>query len=275
MDDPGFFESYFLWRDAMFAALVGSILVAHLGVYVVLMRGAFVSAAVSQAAGLGVVSALFLGASAENDLRPLALGVGLGVIASAVFATPRRHSRISPDTVLACVVIAASALTLVLARYLEQDYQHVQGALFGDAVVASESELWLLGGMATLALLLHIKVRHRFLLVAFDPEAARARGMSASRWGLLLGLLVGASISMVTRALGALPAFAFSVIPAGAALLLAQSMRWIFWLSAAIAAASATLGYYLSFVADLPTGPTMVGVAVLMLVPGVLRNAIR
>ena len=97
-----------------------------------------------------MVIALLLGATDEGDLRPLALGVVLGVAASSLFALPRRGIRVAGDALLAMVVIGASAITLVIARYLKQDYQHVQGALFGDAVVASSSELVLLGAVAAL-----------------------------------------------------------------------------------------------------------------------------
>lgn len=276
MSDPvGFFDSWFLWRDAMIAAVIGSVLLAYLGVYVTLMRSAFVSAAVSQLAGLGVVIAILVGATAEGDLRPLVFGVVLGVGASALFALPRRGARVAGDALLAIVVVSASAVTLVLARYLAQDYQHVQGALFGDAVVASPSEIILLGVVASFTFGVHFLFRHRFLLVAFDADAARAQRMAARRWGLLLGLTIGLSISVVTRALGALPAFAFSVIPATSALLLTSRMRVAFGLSMALAAAAAVLGYYVSFVADLPTGPTMVSVSLAGMLPGGLALLVR
>ncbi len=271
MSDPvSFFDSWFLWRDAMVAAVLGSMLLAYLGVYVTLMRSAFVSAAVSQLAGLGVVVALLAGATAEDDLRPLLFGAVLGVAASGLFALPRRGARIANDAVLAIAVVSASALTLVLARYLAQDYQHVQGALFGDAVVASPSEIVMLGLVAAFTFVVHLLFRHRFLLVAFDADAARAQNMPAQRWGLLLGLTIGLSISIVTRALGALPAFAFSVVPATSALLLTSRMRIAFGLSMGLAATAAVLGYYVSFVADLPTGSTMVSVSLLGMLPGAI-----
>jgi len=268
MQDIGFWDSMFLWRDAVIACSIAAVLLSYLGVYVVLMRSAFVSAAVSQLAGLGVVVALVVTAAGGPNISPIALGVGLGVLGSGFFALSGRSQRMTTDAALALAVVGASAFTLVLARFLTLDYQHVQSALYGDAVVAEASELWMLGGTALLVLGSHAWLRYRFLLVAFDSDAARAQGMRTDLHRLLLGLGIGLSISVATRALGALPAFAFTVAPASAALLLTSRLRVAFGLAVGFGLSASVLGYYLSFMNDLPTGPTLVAVALLPLLPG-------
>ena len=56
MNDISFFEAYFLWRNAMAAAVVAAALCGYLGVFIVLRRMAFVSAA--SLAGVAVPWAL-------------------------------------------------------------------------------------------------------------------------------------------------------------------------------------------------------------------------
>ena len=268
MEDIGFWDSMFLWRDAVIACSIAAVLLSYLGVYVVLMRSAFVSAAVSQLAGLGVVIALVVTAAGGPDIPPITLGVGLGVLGSGLFALSGRSHRMTTDAALALAVMGASAFTLVLARFLTMDYQHVQSALYGEAVVAETSELWMLGGTALLVLGSHAWLRYRFLLVAFDSDAARAQGMRTNLHRLLLGLGIGLAISVATRAVGALPAFAFTVAPASAALLLTSRLRVAFALALLFGLGSAILGYYVSFMHDLPTGPTLVAIALVPLLPG-------
>src|SRR5262249_51589120 len=50
---PGFWESWFLWRDPLAVAIIAAALCAFVGVYIVLKRIVFVSAAMSQASGVG------------------------------------------------------------------------------------------------------------------------------------------------------------------------------------------------------------------------------
>ncbi len=77
--------------------------------------------------------------------------------------------------------------------------------------------------------------------------------------------------SVSTRAIGALPAFGFTVLQALAALNLATTMRATFVLAALIGSLSAVLGYHLSFVWELPTGATMVGLGGLIYLATLLR----
>ena len=288
MHDVGFWESSFLWLDAVAAAVIGALLLSYLGFYVVLTRNAFVSAAVSQLAALGIVLAILLGASETDsvaalviggqrpeDATPLLVGTAFGILGTALFALPRGSRRVSTDALLAIAVIAASSSTLVCARYLTTDYQHVQAALFGDAVVASRDELIVLFATAIGVGLLHLFFRDRFLLVVFDRNSGRAQGMATGPWSLLLGLTVGLSIAVVTRSLGALPAFAYTVVPATGALLLTSKLPTALWIAAGVAVVSATVGYYLSFVLDLPTGPTMVTVTLLPLLPAAVLALVR
>jgi len=80
MTDAGisFWEASFLWRDPLIAASLGALLCALAGTFVVLKRSAFVGAAVSQAAGLGVVGALLAPHVAGIEVPPLGAGILAG-----------------------------------------------------------------------------------------------------------------------------------------------------------------------------------------------------
>jgi zinc transport system permease protein len=74
-----------------------------------------------------------------------------------------------------------------------------------------------------------------------------------------------------TRAIGALPVFAFMVIPPACGLLLGSRMTSVFAISVAVAVVSAFLGYWASFRWSLPTGASMVIASALFLIPGLVR----
>jgi zinc transport system permease protein len=97
------------------------------------------------------------------------------------------------------------------------------------------------------------------------------QGVGVFRYELLLNLTTAVVISVATRAVGALPVFAFTVIPAAAALMITERMRLTIALSIVFAVVAAAVGYYVSWVEQLPTGATMVVVASIFLAPGLVR----
>ncbi|HWE29284.1 MAG TPA: metal ABC transporter permease, partial [Polyangia bacterium] len=87
-------------------------------------------------------------------------------------------------------------------------------------------------------------------------------------------LTMALAISVSTRAIGALPVFAFTVIPPAAALLVASRMWSAFAIAVVIGVASAFIGYWASWQWQLPTGASMVMTAALFLLLAVPRLAL-
>src|SRR4029077_17653695 len=92
----------------------------------------------------------------------------------------------------------------------------------------------------------------------FDRDMARTLGLPVAALDVTLYLSIGVSVAVATRAICALPVFAFLVIPAGAALLVSQRVLTVVVLSVVGAVIAAGVGFYLSFLQSWPTGPLMV-----------------
>jgi ABC-type Mn2+/Zn2+ transport system permease subunit len=146
------------------------------------------------------------------------------------------------------------------------------GMVFGNAVAVATEEVWMIAGVAALCALLHLAFAKEIAFSSFDPETATALGVRVWRWDALLSLTIGLAIPASARALGALPVFALLTLPASAALLLRVRFRAIFLVAALLGLLSAAGGYVVSWVAETPTGATMVAVAALALLPGALRR---
>jgi len=102
---------------------------------------------------------------------------------------------------------------------------------------------------------------------------ARTLGLRTSFWSLLLFLTFAIAISVSTRAIGALPVFAFTVIPPAAALLVASRMWSAFAIAIGIGIASAFIGNWAAWEWQLPTGAAMVMVTALFLLLAMPRLA--
>jgi len=284
VSDISFFDAYFLWRNAMAAAIIAAGMCGYLGVFIVLRRMAFVSAALSQVSGLGVALSFFvgsyLGVDPHGDLvpwyiSPLFLALLLSCAASMVLALPSHARRMNSETMVALAYLSASAaVVLVLASpRIVQEAHEVGELLFGSAVAVRSQNLAALAAAAVLVALVHGVFFKDFVFVSFDGETARSVGYPVARLNGALNLTFAVAVAMATRALGTLPVFAFLVLPAGAALLFAKRLRLAMILAVVIAVTSAMLGYYLSFAYQLPTGPTMAALCALAWAPAaLLRN---
>jgi zinc transport system permease protein len=280
MTDVGFFASFELWRDPMIVALLAGALCAFVGVYIVLKRVVFVSAALSQLSGVGVAFFFWLATVIGMDVHhppwfanPIWFALAFALGGAALFSLNLGHRRLAGETVIGLGYLIASSVVLVILNSprIAQEAHEVNDLLYGNAVAVPPEQIIVMAGTATLVFVTHAVFAKELGFVAFDPDMARSLGYRTRAWNLLLFLTIGVAISVATRAIGALPVFGFMIIPPAAALLLASRLRTAFVLAVGIALASAALGYYVSFALSLPTGASMVLVATLFLVPGLLN----
>jgi zinc transport system permease protein len=260
-----------LFGSAIAASLVAAALCGYLGFFVVLRRVSFVSAALGQISGLGVAAGFLFGALAGVDpheptplyLDPVVLALVLTGAASAVLSYVPRLKRAPPESVVALAYLASTALVLiVLANPIIVNEAHEVGdLLFGNAVAVRREHLVELAAVAAVVLITHVFFFKDLLLVSYDLEMAQALRLPVRALELGLNLSIGVAVAAATRAVGALPVFGFLVLPAGAALLAAESVAAVIALSVAGAVVAAGLGFYLSFVESWPTGPMVVVVA--------------
>jgi zinc transport system permease protein len=280
----GFWESWALWRDIVSIAVIAAGLCSFVGVYIVLRRVVFVSAAMSQMSGMGVALAFFLCSVMQVDphhaplwLHPLWYATAFAAVGAALFSLDLGHRRLAGETLVGLgYLIAAACVILVLnSPRVTQEAHEVNDLLYGNAVVATSGQLKIMAVTAVVVGAVHLLFGKEFVFTSFDPEMARTLGLRTRGWSLLLFLTFAVVISVSTRAIGALPVFAFMVIPPAVGLLLGGRMWSVFAIAVGVGVVSAFIGYWASFRWSLPTGASMVVVAALFLVPGLLRLRLK
>jgi zinc transport system permease protein len=265
-----------IWQSPLVASAICGALLGFLGVYVVLRRTVFVSAALTQISTLGLVFGLFVEehvhAEAEHAHHQLAMAVGFAVVGAVVLGALRTR-RLPAEAVVGAAWVIGSALVVLGVSRLVHVAHDLGGMVFGNAVAVPDEELWMVAAVAVLCAVVHLAFHKELTFVSFDPETARAQGMRTWIWDVALSVTVGLAIPASARALGALPVFAFLTLPASAALLLRLRLGRAFALAAAIGLVASAGGYLVSWFAETPTGATMV--AALFLLPGVALRRLR
>jgi ABC-type Mn2+/Zn2+ transport system permease subunit len=165
---------------------------------------------------------------------------------------------------LGAVYLVSSALILLVGGFIPQELHDVNDILFGNAIAIERNQMIFTVVVSLLLLGIHLLLAHVFMAVAFDPVTLAAHGAPVRWLDALLFLTMGLATAFSTRVVGALPAFAFSVFPSAAALLIVHNIRLMIVIAALLGAISAFLGYYASFLLSLPTGACMAASSLLI-----------
>jgi zinc transport system permease protein len=261
-----------IWRDPLLASVLAGALLGFLGVYVVLRRTVFVSAALTQLSTLGLIVALLaeerLGVEAEHAGVQLGVALLFSVAGALVLGTLESGRRLPTEAGVGMSYVLAGALVILGANRLVHAAHDVNAMIFGNAVAVPFSDVVVLLAVTLLCAVAHTIFQKEIVFVSFDRETAEAVGMRARLWDGVLFFTIGLAIPVSARALGALPVFAFLTIPASAALLLARRLRPAFGIATGLGVVAAAGGYALSWVWQIPTGATMVTLAGLFVLPG-------
>ncbi|MEW6171195.1 MAG: metal ABC transporter permease [Candidatus Omnitrophota bacterium] len=117
----------------------------------------------------------------------------------------------------------------------------------------------MLGVAAFIIFSLHLFFFKEFIFVSFDRETAMTTRLKANLLDFLLYLTIGIMISLSMKICGVIFVFASLVIPAMVGLLMAKSIVKIFLCSILTAIFCLIIGLLISYIWDLPSGPTVVG----------------
>ncbi len=267
-----------IWEVPLAASVVAGALLGFLGVYVVLRRTVFVSAALTQLSTLGLVATLLVEErvhiEAEHAGEQLAVAMAFSVVGALVLGAFRAR-RLPAEASVGAAWVAASALVVLGTSRLVHAAHDLGGMVFGNAVAVSAAELAMVAVVAALCTAVHAAFAKEIAFTSFDPETARALGMPVQLWDAVLFLTIGVAIPPAARVLGALPVFAFLTLPAAGALLLRVGFRPAFALAGAFGVLAAAGGYVVSWLWELPTGATMVALAAALAIPGALWRLAR
>ncbi|MCP4676296.1 MAG: metal ABC transporter permease [Deltaproteobacteria bacterium] len=261
-----FFETSFLWFEAVVASTAVAAVCALVGVYTIMRRVVFLPAALSQISGFGVVFAFLLVAwfpalEGSRVAGPEVVAAIITLGAALALGWMPEPKRLSREAIIGIAYIVASALVIMIGDRIPQEAHDIKDILFGNAVAVEKSQMYMALAVSGAVLLVHVAMLRPFLLASFDPDTARAHGVPVGVIDAVLFLTLGLAISTATKTIGAMPVFAFSVLPAATALKLFTDIRLVFLSAALIGSASAFFGYWASFSWSIPTGACMVGTA--------------
>ena len=252
----------FMVQAMLVAALIGAAC-AILSCYMVLKGWSLMGDAISHAVLPGIVLAYVLG-------LPLAAGAfAAGMVCAGSTGWIKNHSRLKEDTIMGVVFTALFALGLVMFTKVQTDV-HLNHILFGSLLGIERGDLIQAVASAGLTLLIVFVTRKDLLLSLFDPNQARAVGLSTTVLHYLLLALLSATIIAALQAVGIILTVAMLVTPGCIAHLLTDRFDRMLVIAVVSAVASSVFGAYISYFLNGSTGACIVLTQALVFVGAML-----
>ena len=247
--DP--FQFPFMQRALMAAALAG-VACAVVGTFVVLRGLAFMGDAVAHSSLAGIATAYLLGGSVVLGAFAWAVPASIAI----TYISRRTHIRL--DTSVGIIYAGGFALGIIIASRATNYTADLFGFLFGNVLGASWNEVYVIGAVAGVVLLVVGGFYKELLFSSYDASMAAASGIPVRLMQYLLPVLVAITTVAALKTVGIVLVLALLVTPPATAGLLARRLPGIMATSVVVSLVAIVAGLYLSFHLDLPTGPSIV-----------------
>ncbi|MEE9201047.1 MAG: metal ABC transporter permease [Candidatus Brocadiales bacterium] len=248
MDD--FFTTISLFRHAIAGIILVSFICSYLGVYIVLKRIIFVGVAVAQISSFGVAFALLLG------LPPMIFSMLFTLLGMLGMSRNPGGKRLSQEAIIGIGFITASAVTILLMAKSALGIHEIENIVYGNVLAVTPTQVYIALGVVVTIITVHLLFYKEIVFVSFDYDMARALGIKAAFWNLILYLSIGAGIAIGIMIAGNLMIVAAIILPPINGLILCKRLSNVFIVSCVQGVSTATLAFFISYLVDLPYGPT-------------------
>jgi zinc/manganese transport system permease protein len=258
------------------ACIVLVAMLSYLGLHVIAREVIFVDLSLAQMAALGGLCALLVNVSPESSTAYLfaLLATAVGAFLFAFTRTTGREgARVPQEAFIGIVYVVASAAAILVANKVPGGGEAIEKTLVGSILWVTWPTIAKLA-LAYAALgVFHFALRRKFLTISFHPEEAERNGWKIKWWDFWFYLSFGVVITLAVPVAGVLMVFTFLVVPAVIAFLFTRDLRRLAYISWGSGALASLLGLWVSYKADLPTGPLIVCMyGLLLAIAGVIRK---
>ncbi len=257
-----------MFDDFFTRAILGGLGVAAvagpLGCFVVWRKMAYFGDTLAHAALLGVALSLLLNVNVTLAVFALAVIVALALLAL------QKRSALSSDALLGMLSHGSLAMGLLALAFMTWVRFDLMGLLFGDLLTVGKSDLAVIYGCGTAVLAVLLWAWKPLFAVTVNRDMAAAEGINPAAYDILLLLLLAGVVAVSIKIVGVMLITSLLIIPAGAARRFSTGPAMMAALAVAIGAISVVIGLLASLTWNTPSGPSIVVVALLLFLLGLI-----
>lgn len=233
---------------------------AYLGIHVIARKVIFVDLALAQIAALGAVYGVFIGLSFDNNAMAVKLvSVSFTLVGAALVSLTRpRNNAIPHEAIIGIVYAAALSMTVLLTANLPHGADEVRQMLAGSILWVTPREVISTAALYACIGLIHWIFRKQFFALSNEHASGASAGSQARLWDFLFYATFGVVVTSSVGMGGVLLVFGFLIIPSVLGLMLAKKNQTRLIIGWAAGVVASIIGVCISYIMDMPSGPTIV-----------------
>ncbi len=239
-------------QRALIVGILVSLSAALLGVSLVLKRYSMIGD------GLSHVGFCTLSIAAVMNWAPLYFSIPVVVIAAFFLLHLSENGKIKGDAATALITTSSLAIGVIITSLGSGMTTDVNNYMFGSILIMSESDVRLSVILSVAVLTLFIVFYNRILAVTFDESFAKATGIRANLYKMLLSILTALTIVLGMRMMGTLLISGLIVFPALTSMGVFKRFKSVIVCSAVVSVVCFIVGIFGSYIFSTPAGASVV-----------------
>ncbi len=255
-------QQYNFLQYALLTGVLASVACGVVGTFVVVRRITYIAGGISHTVLGGMGAALYMKKSLGWEaVDPLYGAVAAAIAAAVIIGVVSLRAKQREDTVIGAVWAVGMAIGILFISRTPGYSTDLMGYLFGNILMVSSEDLWLLVALDVLVVGMGIVFYNQFLAVCFDDEFALLRGLRVEVYYLLLLCLTALTIVVLVTVVGIVMVIALVTLPTAIAGFFSKTLKHMMVLSAIFCAVFTTAGLVLSYQPNYPAGATTIVLA--------------
>ncbi|MEA2085283.1 MAG: metal ABC transporter permease [Thermodesulfobacteriota bacterium] len=260
LSDP---DNEFL-RLALYVGALASLAFGIIGTYVVTRRISYLAGAIAHCVFGGIGAGLYLQTVVGLKwFDPIYGAIASAILAAVIIGMVSLYSTQREDTVIGALWAVGMAAGLLFVD-LTPGYFDISSYLFGDILLLTQRDVWMVAVLDVVVLALSIYFYNTLLAVCFDDEFAKLRGIPVGPFFILLLCLTALTVVLLVRMVGIVMVIALLTLPAAVAGHFSRRLWQMMILAVLFCMAFTWSGLALSYMYNLSSGPTIIAIAGIM-----------
>jgi ABC-type Mn2+/Zn2+ transport system permease subunit len=237
------------------AILVGTLIAiccSCLGIFLVLKKYSMIGDGLAHVSFATIAIALLL------EKSPLFISIPLVILASLLILKLNERADVHGDSAIGLVSSFAVAVGVLISSLAKGFNVDLFSFLFGSILVISNSEVILSIILSIAVISLVIFFYNSLFAITYDEEFAKVQGLRTKYLNYIIVVLTSITIVLGIRVVGTMLISSLIVFPTVSALQISKGFKTTILISSLIASVCVVIGVLLSFIANLPTGATIV-----------------
>ena len=259
MNGSDFAIAWAVMKWPLVACLILPPLLTYMGTHVVKREVIFVDLALAQVAAFGTCIALIMGHTFHDSIT-FWISLGVTFLGAAFFSWSRaiEQHHVPQEAIIGITFVVAAAAVILLLSRVAGGKEELENLLTGDILNVNAGDVGQRAAIFAGIAIFYAAFHKKFALISADYAGAAASGISVRFWDFLFYAAFAIVVVSFVRIAGVLLTFAYLIVPAVCAVMLAEEWKSRLIIGWVIAVLASLLGLTASYKLDLPTGAAIV-----------------